>query len=191
MPFRALSACRKKMGQFSGPRPTARVKDHAPKVRKPPRGDLTKPRPGAWVKDHAAKLYPRKILGLQIIAKSQPTASGLLSVLSDFMRMNWYPPFSPAVCPPLRTAEQRRAVAKSNRRFFLRQMRSEKSAKKKRGGRQGSSVMLSVPSRRWDVHPACAVRLDRNEAGKACYLHFPAGLVNLGNYFLRVGDCEN
>ena len=107
------------------------------------------------------------------------------------MRMNRYPPFRPAVCPLLKTAEQRRAVAKGNRRFFLRPMRSGDGEKQKTGWKQRGSVMLSVPFRRWDVHLAYAVRLNRNEAGKASYARFSGRLVNFGKYFSRVGECEN
>jgi hypothetical protein len=51
--------------------------------------------------------------------------------------------------------------------------------------------MLSVPSRRWEVHLAYAVHLDRNEAEKASHSRISAGLVNFGNNFSRVGECEN
>jgi hypothetical protein len=33
--------------------------------------------------------------------------------------------------------------------------------------------------------------LNRDEAGKACYSRFSAGLVIFGNYFSRVGECES
>jgi hypothetical protein len=75
--------------------------------------------------------------------------------------------------------------------LFSRQMRWEDCEKEKTGRKQRNPVKLSVPSRGSDAHSACNVHLSLNEAGKARCSRFSAGLDNFGNYFSRVGDCEN
>jgi hypothetical protein len=73
----------------------------------------------------------------------------------------------------------------------LRQMRSKDFENQKTGRKQRGLVKLSALSRRLGAHSACIVHLNHDEAGEASNSHFSAGLVDLGNYFSRVGDCEN
>jgi hypothetical protein len=70
-------------------------------------------------------------------------------------------------------------------------MRSEYFEKEKTARRQRGLLKLSALLRGSGAHSPCNVHVNHDEAGIASNSRFSAGLVNLGNYFLRVGDCEN
>ena len=73
----------------------------------------------------------------------------------------------------------------------MRQMRSEYFEKEKAARRQRGLLKLSALLRGSGAHSPCNVHLNYDEAGIANYSRFSEGLADFGNYFSRVGDCEN